>query len=230
MDMPYEDGDYVVFPEEALKYLPEKWQDHIHSLKEEGKAVLDIADKDLQNLLRLVHAFPSTVTLRYILSRLRSLSFEPSLDWVLENDTLILAFVTTYARLVEGGIASGISRGKLPNHLRTVHDEVMELRHKRYAHNAGHNSLGGSLDVQFDSQKFEVGIKYMIGFQVGGALEWDPLVDAIEELMFDRLEKQLHRLGKKTGRKWQLKKQSAEESGEWFFPKNPSSKKPPQGL
>ena len=113
MEMPYEDGDYFVFPEEVMRYLPKEWQSQFHNLKDEGKAVLDVADKDLQNLLRLVLAFPSTITLRHIQSRLKSLSFEPSLNWVMENDTLILAFVTTYARLVEGGIASGVSRKKL---------------------------------------------------------------------------------------------------------------------
>lgn len=115
-------------------------------------------------------------------------------------------------------------------HLRAAHDEVMELRHKRYAHNAGHNSIGGSLDVQFGSQQFEVGIKYTIGFQVGGALEWEKLVDAIEMLMFDRLEKHLHRLSEKTGREWKLKKQSGKERSKWFFPKRPVSKESPQEL
>lgn len=29
------------------------------------------------------------------------------MEWVLENDMLILAFVTTYARLIDGGIGVG---------------------------------------------------------------------------------------------------------------------------
>jgi hypothetical protein len=75
------------------------------------------------------------------------------MDWALENDMLTLAFVTTYAHLIDGGIDSGVSRSALPPELRPVHDNIIELRNKRYAHNAGHDLITGSLEIGFEGGK-----------------------------------------------------------------------------
>ena len=197
-----EPQEYVVFPEEAIKYLPEEWQKHFYALKEEGQAVLEAADDNLKILNRLAHAFPTMASLRYIQHRLASTKFEATIEWVLENDMLILAFVTTYARLVQGGIGSGISRKELPAELRPVHDKIIELRNKRYAHNDSHDSIIGNLEVGFEDGKFDVSVKFDMGFHVGGALEWEPLVVFLDDLMFRRLHRQLERLKEKTGREW----------------------------
>ncbi|TIX41475.1 MAG: hypothetical protein E5V40_10195 [Mesorhizobium sp.] len=193
---------YVVFPEESIKYLPEAWRKHIYALKEEGQGVLEAADKNLKILNRLVQAFPTMASLRYIHHRLSSTKFGATMEWVLENDMLTLAFVTTYARLMDGGNGSGVARGALPAELRPVHDKIIELRNKRYAHNAGHDSITGSLEIGFEDGKFDVGVKFNMGFHVGGALEWKPLVEFLDGLMFQRLHAQLEKLKEKTGREW----------------------------
>ncbi|NEI65024.1 hypothetical protein [Rhizobium leguminosarum] len=197
-----ESQEFVEFPEEVIKYLPEEWQQHLYALKEEGQAVLAKVDDDLKNLNRLVHAFPTMASLRYIQHRLSSTNFEASMEWALENDMLILAFVTTYARLIDGGIGSGVSRRTLPAELRPAHDNIIELRNKRYAHNAGHDSITANLVIGFEDGKFEVSVNFDMGFHVGGALEWKPLVIFLDELMFRRLQVQLQRLTEKTGRQW----------------------------
>lgn len=197
-----EPQEYVVFPEEAIKYLPEEWQKHLYALKEEGHGVLEAADDNLKVLNRLIHAFPTMGSLHYIQHRLASTKFEPTIEWVLENDMLTLAFVTTYARLIEGGIGSGVSRGALPANLRPVHDKILELRNKRYAHNDGHDSITGRLEIGFEGGNFDLGVKFEMAFHVGGALEWEPLVGFLNKLMFDRLQAQLARLKEKTGRDW----------------------------
>jgi len=127
------DKEYIVFPEEAIKYLPPEWQQHFQKIFDDGKAVLEDADANLKNLNRLVHAFPTMASLRYIHHRLSSTKLEPTMDWALENDMLTMAFVTTYARLIEGGMGSGVSRKSIPSDLRAVHDDIIRLRNKRYA-------------------------------------------------------------------------------------------------
>lgn len=50
VEEPEEPQEYVVFPEEAIKYLPEEWQKHVYGLKEEGQGVLEAADDNLKIL------------------------------------------------------------------------------------------------------------------------------------------------------------------------------------
>lgn len=201
-DEPEEQHEYVTFPEDAIKYLPEEWQQHLFDLKKEGQGVLETADENLRILNRIVHAFPTMASLRYIQHRLVSTKFEPTMEWAHENDMLTLAFVTTYARLIHGGIGSGISRRALPVELRPVHDNIIELRNKRYAHNAGHDSITGSLEIGFEGGNFDISVNFNMGFHVGGALEWQPLVEFLDSLMFSRLHTQLEKLKEKTGREW----------------------------
>ncbi|MCM2438513.1 hypothetical protein HGO34_02120 [Agrobacterium vitis] len=206
-----DEKEYVAFPEEAIKYLPAEWQEHIYALKEDGQTVLASVDESLNNLNRLVHAFPTMASLRYIQHRLASTNFEATMEWTLENDMLTLAFVTTYCRLVDGGLGSGVSRKALPAKLRPVHDNIVELRNKRYAHNVGHDTISGNLVIGFEGGKFDLSVSFNMGFHVGGALEWEPLVIFLDELMISRLQKQLEKLKEKTGR-------------EWSFPSGPAPK------
>jgi len=197
-----EDQEYVVFPEEAIPYLPKEWQENLLALKEEAQGLLVASDANLKIVHRIIHAFPTMVSLRYIHYRLASTQFEATTEWALENDMLTLAFVTTYFRLIDGGLGSGVSRAALPAELRPVHDNIIELRHKRYAHNVGHDSIGGSLSIEFTGEKFDISVNYNMGFHVGGASEWKQLVDFLEALMLDRLHIQLAKLKEKTGREW----------------------------
>jgi hypothetical protein len=202
VEEPKEPQEYVVFPEEAIKYLPAEWQKNVYGLKKEVHGVLATADDNLKNLNRLVHAFPTMASLRYIQHRLASTKFEATMEWVFENDMLTSAFVTTYARLIDGGIGSGVSRSALPAELRPVHDNLIDLRNKRYAHNVGHESITGSLEIAFDGGKFDISVNFNMGFHVGGAREWGPLVVFLDGLMIDRLHAQLKKLKEKTGREW----------------------------
>jgi hypothetical protein len=189
-------------PEEAIKYLPEKWQKHVYGLEKEVQGVLEAADDNLRILNRIVHAFPTMASLRYIQHRLASTKFEGTTEWALENDMLTLAFVTTYARLIDGGIGSGVSRSALPAELRPVHDNLIDLRNKRYAHNAGHDSITGSLEIGFEGGKFDISVNFNLGFHVGGAREWEPLVEFLDDLMISRVDAQLKKLKEKTGLEW----------------------------
>ena len=202
MDQVEEDREYFAIPEEAIQYLPEEWQKNIQALKDEGLAILASVDENLKVVARIANAFPAMVSLRYIQHRLAGTKFEPTMEWALENDMLTLAFVTTYARLVDGGIGSGVSRGALPAELRPIHDTIIDLRNKRYAHNAGHPSADGQLTIELADGDFNINVSYNLGFHVGGALEWRPLVEFLDDLMLTRMHAQLTRLSEKTGRQW----------------------------
>ncbi|TIQ35491.1 MAG: hypothetical protein E5X48_14080 [Mesorhizobium sp.] len=197
-----EDREYVVVPEEAIQFLPPEWRDAFQSKVEDSRAILEAVDSDIKNLIRLVGAFQGMASLSYIHHRLSKADFNSTTEAILEHDMLTSAFVIAYVRLIDGGIGSGVSRKTLPPHLRKAHDEIIELRNKRFAHNAGHRSVDGKLDILFGDGRFDVSVTMQVGYYVRGANEWGELVTFLNGLMFDRLTKLLERLKDKTGCEW----------------------------
>lgn len=197
-------GEYFVLPEEAIEFLPAEWQEPLRAMLDDGRAVLESVDSDITNLSRLVGAFPAMASLRYVHSRLANTTFDATTEWYFEHEMLTAAFAVAYVRVIDGGAGSGVSRKHLPKELRQAHDEIIELRNKRFAHNAGHDSVEGMLELQFGDGRFDISAKMKMGFYVGGANEWGKLVAFLDELMFDRLGKILDRLREKTGHEWKF--------------------------
>lgn len=197
-----EDHGYFAIPEEAIEFLPPEWRDEIHAVREDGLSVLRAVDSDIKKLVRLAKAFPAMVSLRYIQSRLASADFRPTTEALLEHDMLTLAFVVAYVRVVDGNQGSGVSRDALPAHLRQAHDEIITLRNRRFAHNAEHQSVEGALEIGLESGQFHLNVSFSLGYYIRGANEWGQLVSFLDELMFNRLHKQLEKLRQKTGREW----------------------------
>lgn len=194
--------EYIVIPEEAIPLLPMEWRQEILAMRDDGHAILEAVDGDIKNLIRLANAFPAMASLHYIQRRLSRAEFVPTTEAILEHEMLTLAFVVSYVRVTDGSQGSGVSRSALPAHLREAHDEIIALRNRRFAHNAGHDSVEGALEIGFENGKFDVNISVQLGYYVRGADAWGELVDFINRLLFDRLQKQLERLREKTGREW----------------------------
>lgn len=142
MDELEDDPDeYYVIPAEAIQYLPSEWREQLQAMADDGRAILKSVDSELSQLSRLTFASIDLVTLKYVKQRLADYRFEPTMEAILENEMLVTAFVITYTRLQQGGVASGFAKGALPRNLHKFHDEIIELRDKRFAHNAGHHTI-----------------------------------------------------------------------------------------
>ncbi len=199
----WEDDDYVYVPEEFFKHLPPEYRDAAEARKQQGSDILQIADKDIKSLVRLANAIPTTSSLSYIYHRLRTAKFEMTAEAVMEQEMLTTAFVVTYARLfVSGNGGSGVSRDQIPVHLRAVHDDILDIRHQRYAHNGGHKTTGSGIQIDFDDAEVRVNLGMSLGFYVGGRNEWEELVTFLDAHMHERLQKILGRLKAKTGLEW----------------------------
>ena len=199
----WEDDEFVYVPEEFFDILPKEYRDAAQAHKQQGEDVLRIADKDIQGLIRLINAIPTTTSLSYIYHRLRTSKFEATPEWVMEQETLTTAFIVTYARLfAKGDGASGISKGSIPAHLRPVHDDIIQLRNKRYAHNGSHETINSGIRIDFDDSGFRIQAQMSLGFYVGGRNEWEDLITFIDAHMHERLTKILCRLKEKTGYEW----------------------------
>jgi len=197
-------GEYVVLPEEALQFLPREWRDQLQEVVDGTRAVLKAVDNELTSLSKLTSSLVTLVTLKHIQSRLTAYEFAPTMEAFLELDMLTTAFVVTYARLQQGGGGSGFGRDALPNHLRPIHDGIIDLRNRRFAHNAGHHSMSDAMEIGFSDGDFEIKLGLQLGFHVGGAREWPELVAFVDELMVDRMERIRARLEAKTGQRWAM--------------------------
>lgn len=198
------DDEYYVLPEEAIKLLPEEWRDQIQAKADHGRAVLKSVDAELSQLSRISNSLATLQTLKYVRDRLSKYRFEANLDAILELDMLTTAFIVTYVRLHQGGKGSGFGRDALPEKLRGFHDEIISLRNKRFAHSDDHDSVSDAMEIGLQDDRFEIILSMTLGFHIGGALEWQELVDVIDALYAERCDKLLGKLTEKTGHAWAL--------------------------
>lgn len=210
----WEDDNYVHIPESLFELLPSEYREALEEVKSIGNNALLIADQDLQNLIRLSKAIPTTMSLSYIYHRLRSAKFDSTIEAVIEQEMLTTAFIVTYSRLfVTGNGVKGISRKVIPDHLKKIHDEIIDIRHRRYAHNGGHETIDSGLEILYSESKFQVNMQLNLGFFVGGRNEWKELVTFIDAYMHEMLYKILARLKDKTGYEWSI---STGETPDWI--------------
>lgn len=201
----WEDDEFVYVPEKLFKHLPKEYRDLADARKQEGENILRIVDNDLNGLIRLINAIPTASSLGYIFHRLRTSNLEITADIMMDQEILTTAFIVTYARLFASNQGTrGITRKDVPDDLKSVHDEIMELRNKRYAHNGSHHTLSSGINIIFDDDGFQIKMEMSYGLYLGGKDEWKKLITFIDSHMHDRLMKILSRLEKKTGKKWTI--------------------------
>lgn len=198
------DDEYYVIPEEAIQFLPEEWRNGLQATIEGNRAVLKSVDKEITRVIKLSASSVNLVTLKYIRDRLQAYRFEATMDAVLELEMLVTAFVVTYTRLSQGGAFSGFDRNELPEPFRPFHDEIIELRNQRFAHNDGHHTIRDAMEIGFNDDRFELRMSQEIRVQIGGAPEWVKMVDFLDGLYADRMNKVVARLNEKTGKEWVL--------------------------
>ena len=199
----WEDDEFVYVPEELFQHLPKEYREAAEARKQQGEDALRIVDKDIQGLVRLMNAIPTSSSLSYIYHRLRTTKLEPTADALMEQEALTTAFIVTYGRLFASGKgASGVSRKNIPTHLKSVHDDIIDLRNKRYAHNDGHETISSDVRIDFDDGGFRVGVQLTQGSFLGGRDEWEELIKFIDAHMHERLTKILARMTKKSGYEW----------------------------
>src|SRR3546814_11050227 len=79
-----DDGAYYVVPEEAIQYLPREWQEAIYARAEDGRKVLEDADKELKQLSRLSLSLYHVTILTHISDRLTVYRFKSDMALFVE--------------------------------------------------------------------------------------------------------------------------------------------------
>ncbi len=193
---------YFLISEDAIQNLPKEWRDAINARAEDGRKVLEAAEPELKQVSRLSLSYYQISVLKHIRDRLAEYRFKADMTAFLDLEMLTTAFVATYVRLFTGGTGSGFARDALPHSLRAAHDEIIEMRNKRYAHAADHHSVADTMEIYEENGTFVVKMGARLGFYVGGSNDWTKLVDALDEMFANRGNKLVERLKARTGREW----------------------------
>lgn len=198
-----EDDDNPIYSisEDDFQHFPDEIRSQLETLAEDGRTVLQSVDREIDRAGRLMQARVDLSGLRHIRDRLDEYRFSYDFKAILENDMLTTAFVVTYARIHQSH-AGKFSKNELPEHLRPIHDEIMELRNKRFAHADDHSSVTLSMRVTVEGDRFEMVPGMNITFAVGGRNEWRELVEVVDDILARRSDRLLEGLSRKTGKEW----------------------------
>jgi hypothetical protein len=63
-----------------------------------------------------------------------------------------------------------------------VHDQIIEMRNKRFAHNDDHHSVSNAMEIGFEGNRFLVKFDLTLEYQIGGATEWQELVKFLDAM------------------------------------------------
>jgi len=198
-----DDNSEVFIPEEAFHLLPEELRTHYEAVAEDGRAVLETVEKQLRKASQISRSMAHLVTLRHIQERLSSMTIAATMEYIHELDILTTAFVVAYVRLQQGGGGSGFDRNEIPENLRHQHDEILDLRNKRFAHDdADHDSITDIMEIRSDDGGFEIHSSLSMRYQFNGSPEWKNLIEAIETIYVNKADRLVTKLCAMTGRKW----------------------------
>src|SRR3546814_18436498 len=103
-----DDGAYYVVPEEAIQYLPREWQEAIYARAEDGRKVLEAADKELKQLSRLSLSLYKVTVLKHIRDTLAVYRFKAHMAEFPDMDSLTNALVATQVRAYTRGTGRGV--------------------------------------------------------------------------------------------------------------------------
>lgn len=203
--------ELIIWEEDGLLFLsgelpdglPAEFLGFFVAETKDGKSCFQTDDKDIQSLFRLINAVPTVSSLHYIFDRLRGAPLPVATSDLMEQEMLTTAFIVTYGRLYASGQGtSGFARKDLPSNLKDAHDEIIRLRNKRYAHNDRDETVSSQISFTYTHQRCEIHPTSNLRFYVGGRDEWLDLCVFINEKLYDRLQKVMHRLKDKTGCDW----------------------------
>ncbi|AGI68220.1 hypothetical protein OAN307_c26310 [Octadecabacter antarcticus 307] len=141
----------------------------------------------------------------FIYSRLKEMGpWKPedfTLEVLFEIDMHQSALVISYGRMFADG-SRKISSKKIPAELQATHQEIMDLRNTRYAHNGDHETISVKTELEIDGKAVTVKDTLNSTMCLGAPQHWEPLIDWVGGYLVDQSRKERARLTEKTGLNW----------------------------
>lgn len=131
-------------------------------------------------------------------------------DLTEDEKYILMAMADTGARdgeIVKFGESKGttqLQKSSIPEHLQEIHQNIIDLRHGRYAHHGDHETIETRSEIKFNGSSFIVTPSMQFIFCLGAPKEWAPLFQWLDEHMHEMLHKKLDFLTKQTGIKWEI--------------------------
>lgn len=193
----------------------------MEELEKRGLEIVTKHEAELDRLDRFTKIGLTISEIKYILERLKQMGpwkrSELTQEVLYETISLLTALSVTYGRLFAQGDATKINRKDIPQEWRGIHDELIELRNKRFAHHDSHHSIKTDLDFDFDGRSFVVYPRIKIQIPQEVPEKTEELINWISDHMKERTAKVLERLSRESGCEWvvaPLKGDSDDEDGQ----------------
>lgn len=120
-------------------------------------------------------------------------------------DAFTTSIIISYGRLFgDGEGATKLKRENVPEIVRHVHDDIINLRHGRYAHHGKHETIETRLGIQTSGSSIFINPSINFLVCLGAPKEWAPLFQWLDGHMHEMLNKRLDLLTNKTGIKWEI--------------------------
>jgi hypothetical protein len=154
-------------------------------------------------LRKMVKNTTTVSEIRHAYERLKEMKPEMAIEFVFDVECLTAALVVAYGRLFsETHGTTKLSSNDIPKDLLSVHEELMKLRHAKYAHHGSHHFVDGAVVLLIEEKSVDMRMDMNLTICLGAPAHWEPLIEWLEKHVYELITTQLDYLTKTTGRKW----------------------------
>jgi hypothetical protein len=172
------------------------------------KSIQNLEAKFADDIARLNRMTSNMITINeveFAYHRLVNLGGPFTREFMLENEVLTTGLVVSYGRLFARSTgATQIEAKKIPIELRNAHDELMDLRNRRYAHHGAHPSIVSTTSLTEDDEGVVLDQHLSIGMWIGAPRHWGPLIVWLRVHIVEKVQGELAYLSKKSGVQWRM--------------------------
>lgn len=120
-------------------------------------------------------------------------------------DAFTTSIIISYGRLFgQGTGTTTLNKADIRKDLIPIHDEIIELRHARYAHHGGHSSIVKKNFIEYVDSSFCLSQEIQIDGWLGAPKHWGALFKWIDEYNYNSIHDILLYLTKETGIEWKF--------------------------
>lgn len=163
--------------------------------------------KQIKSIEKMALNYFTLHNIRYWYSLLFNYSVaEITINELLQIEALTTSISIAYGRLFgknEAGTKK-LEHDIIPKEFSLAHNEIINLRHKRYAHHGEDSAISKSVKPQYIGGRFKIELNIEIGFYYGAAKHWAPLFAWLDKYMYETLHKNIESLTQKTGYIWEM--------------------------